>query len=170
MESSIAFSVRYKAVAFFVGLPAVRNIVGGILRKVILIHKIVPRVVRRVNVNHLDFAEVCFLQQLQRFKVVTFNVEVLCCIKINRFFTTWAQCLIYRSIRSENCLFFVRPGKLVAFFTTFHKRAGKFLLEHVKIYFMYNLAVFVFGFCHAVGEQRGYLAHIPVNLVHRVHL
>ena len=62
METPVAFGILNKAIALGVKLPAVRQILVGTLRKIVLIDKIAARIVRRVYVNHLDFAEISLLQ------------------------------------------------------------------------------------------------------------
>ena len=63
MESPVTFGILKKPVALLVKLPTVVDIFIGILCKVVFIHKVVARIVRGINVNHFNFAEICFLQQ-----------------------------------------------------------------------------------------------------------
>ncbi len=83
MKTTVAFGVLHHTVAFFIKLTTVSKVFICVLGEVILIHKVVTRVVRRINVNHLDFTEIGFLQQLQHFKVVTLNIEVFGSVKIH---------------------------------------------------------------------------------------
>lgn len=62
METTVAFGVLHHAIAVLVVLPAVCKILIRTLSKVILVNKVASGVVRRVYVNHLDFAEIGFLQ------------------------------------------------------------------------------------------------------------
>ena len=48
METPVAFAVLHKAVALFVILSAIIHILVSSLRKVIVIHKVVARVIGRV--------------------------------------------------------------------------------------------------------------------------
>ena len=50
--------------------------IGGI-NEIIIVDKIlVARVVGRVDVNHIDFALVCFLQKFQRCEIVALQQKV----------------------------------------------------------------------------------------------
>ena len=64
MESAVAFGVLNKAVALLVVLSASVEVILCALRKVVVVHKVVTRVVGRVYVYHLHPAEVGFLKQL----------------------------------------------------------------------------------------------------------
>ena len=77
MEAAIAVQVLHQAVAFLIKLPAVGQILLCALGKIILIHKVISSVVRRVDIDHLHLAQIGFLQQLEHFQVVPFDVEVL---------------------------------------------------------------------------------------------
>ena len=44
--------------------------------KVVGVDKIAARIIRRVNVDHLDLAEITLLQKLEDFQIVALNVEI----------------------------------------------------------------------------------------------
>ena len=151
METAVAFGVLHHAVALFIELTAVGKILIRTLSKVILIHKVVAGVVRRINVDHLDFSEIGFLQQLQHFEVVALNIEVFGGIKVHaasaaiRFsltvcpggncfiFTNRTQRLVDGCVGKQNRLFLVRPSELIAFLVTVHHLAGNLLHQHILI-------------------------------------
>ena len=54
-----------------------RQVLICALGKVIFIHKVISCVIRSINVDHLDFAEIGFLQQLQHFEIVALNIEAV---------------------------------------------------------------------------------------------
>ena len=49
-------------IALIVILPTTRHIALSIFCKIILIYKIISRIIRRVNVDHLDFTKISLLQ------------------------------------------------------------------------------------------------------------
>ena len=53
------------------------------LCEVVIVNEIVAGVIRRVNVNHLDFAKICFAEHFQHIKVVTLDVEIFGCIEVH---------------------------------------------------------------------------------------
>ena len=133
MKAAIAFGVCHHTVAFFVILAAVSHVILGALCKVVLIDKIIAGVVRRVNVDHLNLAQICFLQELQHFQVIALDIKVLT--------VKTAGCAIFAHTvschRTQRCrdgricrqhrLFLVRPCKLVTLFPTLHDGIGKLL-------------------------------------------
>ena len=82
MKTTVAFGVLYHTIAILIELSTVGKVFIRALSKIIFIHKVISRVVWRVYVNHLDFAEVGFLQELKHFKVIALNVEVFGSIKV----------------------------------------------------------------------------------------
>ena len=157
------------------------------MSKVVLIHKIVASIVRRININHLNLAEIGFLQQLQYFKVVALNIEVFGGVKIhaasaairfslavcpggNRFiFTNRAQRLVDGRIGKQNGLFLIRPSELIALLVAVHHLAGNLLHQHILINSPHNLAVLVDRFRHRIGKHRRQLLEIIISLVRCLH-
>ena len=55
-----------------------RNEIPALHRKVIIVHKgIIPRIIRRIDIDHLHLAEIRLLEQLQHIEIVSLDVEVL---------------------------------------------------------------------------------------------
>ena len=187
METTVTLGVLYHTVAVLVKLPAVSKVLIRALGKVILIHKVITGVVRRINVDHLDFAEIGFLQELQHFEVVALNIEVFGGIKVHaasaaiRFslticpsgncfiFANRAQRLIDRGIGKKNGLLLVRPSELIAFLVTVHHGAGNLLHQHILVDCPDDLAVFVDCFRHGIGKHRRQLSKIFISLVRCLH-
>lgn len=169
METAVAFGVLHHAVALFIELTAVGKILIRTLSKVILIHKVVAGVVRRINVDHLDFSEIGFLQQLQHFEVVALNIEVLCGVKVHAFLPAGTQRLIDRCVGKQNRLFLIRPSKLIALLITVHYLAGNLLHQHILINRPHNLAVFVNRFRHRIRKHRRQFLEILISLVRCLH-
>ena len=169
METPITFCILNKPIALFVELPAIGKILIRTLSKVILINKVVSCVVRRINVDHLDFAKIGFLQQLQHFEVVALDIEVFGGVKVHTFLTAGAQRLIDRGIGKKNGLLLVRPSELIAFLIAVYHRAGNLLHQHILVDCPDDLTVFVDRFRHGVGKHRRQLSEIFISLVRCLH-
>ena len=167
MKATVAFGVLHHTVTFFIKLTTVSKVFICVLGEVILIHKVVTRVVRRVNVNHLDFSKIGFLQEFQHFKVVTLDIEVFggnCFIFTNR-----TQRLVDGCIGKQNGLLLVRPSELIAFLVAVHHLAGNLLHQHILINRPHNLAALVDRFRHRIGKHRRQLLKIFISLVRCLH-
>ena len=187
METAVALGVLHHTIAIFIVLSTVSKVLIHVLSKVVLIHKIVTRVVRRINVNHLDFTKIGFLQQLQHFKVVTLNIEVFGGIKVHaasaaiRFsltvcpggncfiFTNRTQRLVDGCIGKQNGLFLVRPSELIAFLVTVHDLTGNLLHQHILINRTNDFAIFIDRFRYGIGKHRRQLLEILISLVRCLH-
>lgn len=102
MEPSVALCVGYQSITIIILLAATLNIVIRGLYEVIFIYKVIPRVVRRINVDHFHLAKIIFTQQFQDIKIVAFYIQILCLIKIHTIFTAWTESFIYWCVSSEN--------------------------------------------------------------------
>ena len=174
MEAPVTLSVRHHAVTFFIILPAVFHVISGVLRKIVLIDKIIAGVVGWVDIDHLDPAQISFLQKLQHFQVVTLDVEVFAVKTAGRAVPADAV-RHYRAqrgrdgrIRRQHRFFLVRPRKLVTFFPAFHDRVRKLLPQHVKINGVFHLAV-SHHFCNGIREQLADPLYISFHAVKAVH-
>ena len=158
MKAAIAFGVGHHAVAFFIILTAIIHIVRRTLGKIVLIDKIIAGVVRRINVDHLDLAQICFLQELQQFQIIALDIKVLtvkaagCAIFAKAVCHNRAQRCRNGRIGRQHRLFLVRPCKLVALFPTLHNGIGKLLPQNVKINGVFYFAV-TFYLGNGVGKQ-----------------
>ena len=70
--------------------------------EIIGIDEVVSGIVRWVDINHLNLAEIAFLQQLENFQVVTLNVEILGGVPINAVLFARAQGLADRLVGFYN--------------------------------------------------------------------
>ena len=174
MKTAIAFGVCHHAVAFFVILAAVFHVILGALCKVVLIDKIIAGVVRRVNVDHLDLAQIGFLQELQHFQIVALDIEVFavkaagCAILANTVGHHRTQRCRDGRIGRQHRLFLIWPSKLIAFLPTFYDRIGKLLPQNVKVNGVFYFAVtFYLGNC--IGEQLTDQLNVALYTVKAVH-
>ena len=91
MKAAIGFGVGDHAVAGFVFLVGALEITGGVFTKIVVVDEFLAGVVGRVDINHLDLAQIGFLQQLERIEVVAFDKQVLRGIKVDAFLAARAQ-------------------------------------------------------------------------------
>ena len=82
MKTSITLRILHHTVTVLVKLSAIFKIFFCTLSEIIFIHKIISRIIRWVNINHLYFAKICFLQKFQHFKIIALNIKIFCIIKI----------------------------------------------------------------------------------------
>lgn len=76
MKSAVAFRILYQPIPFFVSLPTVFHIVICLFGKIVLIDKIISRVIRWININHLHFSKIGFPQDFQGVEVIAFDVDI----------------------------------------------------------------------------------------------
>lgn len=76
MEASIAFRIGDELATFVVVIAAFRFVSGDGFTEVVFVDEVVACVVRRVDVDELDFAGVVLAQELQRVEVVSLDVQV----------------------------------------------------------------------------------------------
>ena len=174
MKTAIAFGVGHHAVAFFIILTAVPHVILGALCKVILIDKVIARIVRRINVDHLDLTQIGFLQELQHFQVIALNIKVLtvktagCTVLANTISHHRTQRCRDGRICCQHCLFLVRPCKLVTLFPTLHDGVGKLLPQNVKINGVFYFAI-AFHLGNCIGEQLANQLNVALYTVKAVH-
>src|SRR5262249_11277025 len=110
--------VRREPSALSISLSGVREVGFERFRIFIWIDEFLPRVVGRVYVDHLDFAEIRLLQELHDFKVVTLNEDIARCVKIRRFAATRLQRRLARLLNDFHTLRLARPYQSKAFRTS----------------------------------------------------
>ena len=159
MKTTITFCVWHKPIALIIKLTAVRKIFLCTLCKVVLIHKVISRVIRRIYVNHFNFAEISFLQEFEDFEVVALDIKIFgikatrCTVLTHTFFPARTQGFIDGGICKQNRLFLVRPGKLIAFFLAVHHVSVDLLHQHILINRTNHYTVLIDGLGHSIWEQ-----------------
>ncbi len=151
MEFSIRFCVFNHSVTLFIEYSRLFIFFTLCTVEVIMIHKIIARVIWRVNINHLDLAHIGVLKQLQHFEVVALYVEVLGLVPIHAFFGTRAQRLVDGGSGFLQCRSFAHPGKVIDFGIVFHGVVSKQQTEFVEVHYAMDFSVLAFCF----GETRG---------------
>ncbi len=170
METPPAFRIADKSSPFF------SPFASGYFKfffgccKIVFVNEVLARVIRRINVDQLDLAEVGLLEEFQGVQVVTFDEQVLGGVEVYALFSARAQSLGDGGVCGEERLAFARPVELVAFLWAFHDGVGQFLLQLVKIYRQLQFAVFTLGFGHTIREQLTNASNVLLGQIRGVHL
>src|SRR5699024_5115344 len=176
MESAIAFRVLYESVAFFIEQTTLSKILLGFQCKIILIDKIRTSVVRGIDINDLDLAEICLLKQLQHIKVITLNVDILCIdatgcsVSADRLLPVKSQGFSNRMVGKYHRFLLIRPCELIAILRSFYNSRRNFLTQNVRINCTDNLTVLIYRFSHGVREHRGKFSEILLCQIGCMHL
>ena len=125
-----------------------------------------------------EFSANCLrrLQQLEHFKIVALDVEVFSGVPVLALFGAEAQGLADGLAGLHDGRLLAHPCKLITLVPVYHIR-GEHLLEHLKIYPTFELAVLIPHLRDAVGEQRGnalYILLYPIrdfklHVIHQVY-
>ena len=158
MKATIAFGILNQLVSFFIKLTAISEVFFGILREIVLVNKVIACVIRRIDIDHLHFAEIGLLQQLQRLQIIALDIDIFrvdaawSSIFTDRLFTVKAQCLCNRLIRQHNRLFLIWPCKLITFLRAFYHSGRDFLTQYIRINSTHDIAIFIFCFRHCIRK------------------
>jgi len=122
MESSVGVGVLEQAV--FVLVIHSHLLVFFFLRahEIVGIDEVVAGVVRRVDIDHLDLAEIALLQELENFQIVALDVEVFGGVPILALCHTGAQRLTDRLVGFHDCSLLAHPCELVCLVAIHHVR------------------------------------------------
>ena len=176
MKSSVALSILNKPVSFLIYLAAVISIIFRTFRKIIFIDEIIPRVIRRIDVNHLHFSEIGFLEKFKGIQIIAFNVNVLgvssarCSISPDGLFLFKAQCLCNRCICQNDRLSLVGPCELVTFLSIVNDLCIDFLHQNIFIDCADHFTVLVDCLCNSIREEGCQLFIIFLRQIRGVYL
>ena len=173
METAVAVGILHHAISFVVHGAAFFGVLGAVHAEVVFVDKVVAGVVGRVDVYHLDLAQVALLQEFQGFEVVAFDVEVLGGVEVLGFFHAGAQRLADGFRGFYHGVALADPGKFVGL-VAFRDALAEHLLERIEIHRLLQLAILGLAFGHAIREQRGnlldiHLRHIGSFKLHLFH-
>lgn len=97
MEASLIFCVLTESISFFIPVSCIIVFIRH--RIIIQVHKIIARVIWRVNIYHLDLAYIGILEQFQHFEIIALDIEILRGVPIYRLFLARTQSLTNRRSR-----------------------------------------------------------------------
>lgn len=133
MEASIAFRIGDELATFVVVIAAFRFVSGDGFTEVVFVDEVVACVVRRVDVDELDFAGVVLAQELQRVEVVSLDVQVPGGVPVLATFLDGSQGLGDGFAGEAFRLAFAGPSELVAFPVAF-RHITKSLFQRVEVH------------------------------------
>ena len=174
MEAPVAFRVSHHAVTRFIVLTAVPQIIRSGLGKIILVDKVVASVVGRVDIDHLDLAQISLLQQLQDFQIVALDIKIFAvkaaggAVSAHAVRHDRAQRGRNGRVGRQHRLLLVRPGKLIPFLPALHDAVGKLLPQHIKVNGPLHLAV-PHHFGNSTRKQVANQFYIPRHAIKAVH-
>ena len=114
MEATVGVGVGAEAVALVVNLPGVLQVGQQALGVVVGVDEVVAGVVGRVDVDHLDLAQVRLLQQLEDLEVVALDDEVLGGVEGDALFRGGAQGAEAGRLDGAEAVGLARPAHAVA--------------------------------------------------------
>ena len=163
MEAPVAIRIGYQTIPLIILLTAVFYIVICGLCEIILIHEVIPGVIRRIDIDHLHLAKIVLTQKFQDVKVVSLDIKVLSVVKVNTLLAARAQSLIDRSIGSNNCLLLSRPSELVSLLIALYNALRELLPQLVKINGLLSLSVSSGALREAVREEPSDFLYVLVH-------
>ena len=101
---------------------------------VIRIHKFLPRIVRRININHFDLSRIWLTEKFEHFQIVPFQIQVFGCIPVNAFLFAGTERPQRRSCRRPARLSLAFPLQTKEFVVLRHIVA-QHLTQGVKVNF-----------------------------------
>ena len=169
VEPAVCLIVFHKAVALVIVLSAVGDIFLHALRKIVFVDKVTAGVVRRIDIDHLDLAQIGLLQQFEHVEVVSLYIKILRVVKVHALLFARTQRRRDGRVGEQLCLALVRPCHLIALLPLVDKHAAHFLFELVKVHGKRHLAVSL-DFRHAFREQCPDLCDVLLHSVHAHHV
>ena len=160
METAITLCILYQSFTLFSDVTREEVVILLGLMEVILIYKIITRIVRRVDINHLHLAHIGVLEQFEHFQIITLNIEVLGILPVYTLLRVRAQgladglgCLLKGST-------FAHPSEVVTLITLsdiITQQQAQFL-EINCVFYLTRLWVFAFR------------KALRTNLIERIHV
>ena len=170
MKPSIRPVIDLHPVPVLVHHAAVFFVFRERLLKIIIVDEIVPRIIRRIDINHLDLPKITLLQQLQRLKIIPLNIQILRRVPVLAFLYARPQRLANGTIRFDNGCFLPDPRELVGLLAFAHVFC-EHLLELLEINRpLKSPPAGLLSFCDTIWEQRRQLLEILLCEIRRFHL
>lgn len=132
MKSPIAFCIFKQPIIILIQHSYLLIFVLLAMLKIIPVNKILPSIIRRININHLDLAEIALLQDFQDFQIIALDIEVLRGIPVAAVCFYRAQRFGDRPRRFGHSRLFTNPCKFIALVAVHYIPAQK-LLQNLKI-------------------------------------
>ena len=120
VEAAVGLGVGAELLALGVHLPGVFQVGLQALGVVVGVDEVVAGVVGRVDVDHLDLAQVRLLQELQHFQVVALDDQVLGGVEVDALLRAGAQGAQARRLDGLEAVGLARPVHAVALLAHVH--------------------------------------------------
>lgn len=142
--------------------------------EIVGVDEIVAGVVRRVDVDHLDLAEIALLQKLEDFQIIALDVEVFGSVPVLALCHTRAQGLTDRLVGFHDCRLLADPCELVCLVAVHHVRREhlfqQFKIDRPLVHLLLRRAVFLIQHLRdAVGKQGSNAVYILRRHIRRFH-
>ena len=98
-----------------------------------MINKVITRIVRRININHLYLTQIRLLEKFKHFEVITLNIKVLGVVPIHTILLYGTQRLLNRLQNFSTSCLLANPVELVCLRSIFHCVVTKKLAKYIKI-------------------------------------
>ncbi len=90
MKATVSLGIGAKLTTFGVHLTAVLQVSLVEISAIIVgVDEVIAGVIRRVDVNQLDLAEIRLLQKFQHFQIVALDDEIFSGVKVDDFSRRW---------------------------------------------------------------------------------
>jgi len=98
-----------------------------------MINKVISRIVRWVDINHLHLTEIRLLKEFEYFEVVTLDIKILSIVPVNAIFLNWAKSLVCWAQNLGTCSLLANPVKRVCLGSILNRIIAKQLAQNLKI-------------------------------------
>ena len=133
MVSTIRIRILDKAITQFIHISSKQVFLSLRTGKVIVIHKVIPRIIRRVDIYHLHLTEIRLLKQFQHFEVIALDIEVLRSVPIHAILLDRTERLVDRAQHFGASRLLAHPVELVGLRSIFHGIIAQQLAQDVKV-------------------------------------
>src|ERR1700733_636957 len=134
MEAPICLGIRGESLPRDIYLTCVFKVGLQTLGVVVWVNEVLACVIRRVDINHLNFSKISLLHQLQRFEAVALYDHVFCCIEVETFLAARSESAEAGALNGFEAVGFPRPVHAVAFLAGINSFPQR-TLQTVKINF-----------------------------------
>ena len=98
-----------------------------------MINKVITRIVRRININHLYLTQIRLLEKFKHFEVISLNIKVLGIVPVHTILLYGTQRFLNRLQNFCTSSLLANPVELVCLRSIFHCVVTKKLAKYVKI-------------------------------------
>src|SRR5690554_169591 len=168
MITSVGLSIGDKLTVFTDLIGAFEVFTGG-FGEFIVIDEIVAGIIGRVDIDHLDLAQVGFLQEFEGVEVIAFDEEVFGGVEVDALVSRGSQRLGDGGVGGDGGGALSGPVESVALAGSVDDMVAQFLAQLVKIHGELQAAGVVVGFGDAVGEEVADFGDMVLRQVERVH-